>query len=378
MELNYNFISFLDAVGFIQGLTLGSIILIMNRNRHKSTFYLGLFLIVFSLKLLHYIANGIALEKYHPSLFLVPFNFSWLLFPLFFIYCQKISFFSDQKTNYWVLVPGILSFIAQLIIFLMPYQTRLIIAQSVWYEFLFTYLGIFYSWSIGLWNLVMLNRHKLEIQNYYSLVESKELNWAKTFLIYSLLSSLIIHILYYYDPDNYYFRLIFAIFDLIAISWVSVFGLQQQNTHTVLSENKFENNFGKVEAQIQNEEAKPDMADLKRTLTKIDHIMENEKLFLKKDLTIIDIAKKLQMHPKKISNAINTITNQNFNIYVNNYRVDEAKRLLKNFNKLNLSIDGIGNESGFKSKSAFYGSFKKVTDITPTTYKIRFDKKADK
>ena len=108
-NLNINLQSLLDIIGLIQGITLGILLLILNYKHYRSTFFLGLFLLLFSLKLAVFIPKGLNLDQVYPELFLLPFNFSWLLFPLFFIYTQKVSIFSNQKTKYWVVVPGIIS-----------------------------------------------------------------------------------------------------------------------------------------------------------------------------------------------------------------------------------------------------------------------------
>ncbi|MGB5273713.1 MAG: hypothetical protein WBN39_06630, partial [Flavobacteriaceae bacterium] len=81
----------MDTIGFLQGIVLGIILLILNAKSSRSSFFLGLFLFAFSLKLAYYIPGGLNLEKSYPQLYLLPFNFSWLLFPLFFIYTQQVS-----------------------------------------------------------------------------------------------------------------------------------------------------------------------------------------------------------------------------------------------------------------------------------------------
>ncbi len=315
--------------------------------------------------------RGLNIDQIYPELFLLPFNFSWLLFPIFFIYTQKISIFSDQKIKYWVLYPGIISIVFQIIIYFLPYSTKLVIAESFWHEIVFTILGICYSWGIGIWNLKLLAEHKTEVQNTFSHIERKVLEWVRIFLIYSLASSVLIHILYYISPDNYYFKIIFSIFDLIAIYWVSVNGVIQQNVLSILVKN--ESGFPiQHYLAIENDQRKNENDDdLNTVMGDIDSYMETSQAFLHSELTIVDLAQKLNVHPKKISTTINTTTNHNFNSYVNRLRIKKAEDILTKQLSNNLSIEGIGKEVGFHSKSAFYSAFKKVTGTTPTKYKER-------
>ncbi len=371
VDLNYNLQSILDILGLLQGITLGILLLILNYKHFRSTYFLGLFLVLFSLKLAIFIPKGLNIVQIYPELFLLPFNFSWLLFPIFFIYTQKVSIFSDQKIKYWLLYPGIISFALQVIIYFLPHSTKLAIAQSFWHELVFTILGICYSWVIGIWNLKLLNRHRTEVQNTFSLIEHKVLVWVRIFLIYSLSTSVLIHILYYISPENYYFKIIFSIFDLIAIYWVAVNGVIQRNVLSILD--KKESGIPSQNTlAIENDQRKiVTDEDLKTLMEDIDSYMKTTEAFVRTELTIIDLAEKLKVHPKRISTSINTIFNQNFNSYVNQLRIKKAKFLLTDQASSYFSIEGIGKEVGFHSKSAFYSAFKKVTGTTPTKYKER-------
>ena len=60
---------------------------------------------------------------------------------------------------------------------------------------------------------------------------------------------------------------------------------------------------------------------------------------------------------------------QNFVTFINAYRIEYAKNLLNNPEKNNLTIEAIGQGSGFKSKSAFNNAFKKITGINPSDFK---------
>ena len=370
-EINYNLQSILDILGLVQGLTLGILLLILNYKHFRSTYFLGLFLFLFSLKLVNFIPKGLNIDQIYPELFLLPFNFSWLLFPIFFIYTQKVSIFSDQKIKYWLLYPGIVSFALQLVIYYLPYATKLAIVQSFWHELVFTILGICYSWVIGIWNLKLLNQHRTEVQNTFSLIEHKVLVWARIFLIYSLSTSVIIHLLFYISPENFYFKIIFSVFDLIAIYWVAFNGVIQQNVLSILDKKETGIQYQDTLAITNDTNKIAKTEDLKTLMEHIDSYMKSTEAFVRTELTIIDLAEKLKVHPKRISTSINTIFNQNFNSYVNQLRIKKAKSLLADQSSDYFSIEGIGKEVGFHSKSAFYSAFKKVTGTTPNKYKER-------
>ena len=367
-NLGFNFQTLMDIIGLIQGVTLGLLLLILSHKHFRSTFFLGLYLLLFSLKLAVFIPKGLNLDELHPEFLLLPFNFSWLLFPLFFIYTQKVSIFSNQKTKYWVIVPGIISFVLQVVIYFLPYSTKLEIAQSFWHELFFTFIGICYSWAIGIWNLRFVNFHIKEVKNTFSLIEFKELKWVRIFLIYALSTSVIIHVLYFISPQNFYFKLIFSIFDLIAIYWIAGNGVIQRNVSSTL---ELSPNFPEVKSIAENYNQTYAIEDLKVLMRQIEDYVVSSESYMSAELTIIDLAEKLKEHPKRISTAINTILNKNFNTYINHHRIKKAERLLKNKSAENFSIEGIGKEVGFNSKSAFYSAFKKMTGMTPTAYKER-------
>ena len=69
---------------------------------------------------------------------------------------------------------------------------------------------------------------------------------------------------------------------------------------------------------------------------------------------------------RQISNAINQNSEQNFYSYINQYRVETVKNMPAGDEHVKYSIVGIGEASGFNSKSSFYSNFKKVTGISPS------------
>jgi YesN/AraC family two-component response regulator len=79
--------------------------------------------------------------------------------------------------------------------------------------------------------------------------------------------------------------------------------------------------------------------------------IEKEKVFLKKDLTLYDVAKALNTNSSNISNVLNNMLNCNFVTFINSYRIDEAKKILISVNYSNYTIEAISEIVGFNSKS---------------------------
>jgi AraC-like DNA-binding protein len=97
--------------------------------------------------------------------------------------------------------------------------------------------------------------------------------------------------------------------------------------------------------------------------------MENQQFYLNKELTLHSFAKEIDMSSRLISSCINKTIGHNFNEWVNNYRVEKALQIIRSDKKNALSIEGIGTDAGFKSRSAMYAAFKKKLGHSPGHYR---------
>ena len=95
----------------------------------------------------------------------------------------------------------------------------------------------------------------------------------------------------------------------------------------------------------------------------------SQKPWLNPNLNILDVAKHIGTNRSYVSNIINERIGCNFNQFVNNYRINEAKILLKN--NPELSISEIGELAGFGSVSSFIRIFKRTENYTPTEFRKR-------
>lgn len=95
-------------------------------------------------------------------------------------------------------------------------------------------------------------------------------------------------------------------------------------------------------------------------------IITEKELFLNAQLTLSETAKELAVSPHLLSQVLNEKYNKSFTFYINELRIERAKILLTTNKKF--TIEGIGYECGFNSKSSFFTVFKKISGQTPTEY----------
>ncbi|MEE9361290.1 MAG: helix-turn-helix transcriptional regulator [Cellulophaga sp.] len=361
METNFNIISVITVIGLIQGLILGFLILIINRKRLKTILFLGLFIITYALGLIPELVESLNLGEKYPRLQFLPLEFLWLYFSLFYIYVQKISIFSKRKPSYWTLIPGILYFIFTVYIYFQDRTIQLQIDNSLW-KALLDLGAVFYSFYICIKIIQWIKKHDEEIKNQYTSQVQNNLRWVKQYTLISLALHVIPFLMLPFY-GNVYVELIVPMVDMVMLYWLSLRGILQRNIVNLVVEECDRTKINIVKGKKLSQD------NVEETFKNIESFIVGENAFIKPNLTIVDVAEKVGRHPKYVSGIINSTCNQNFNSYVNKFRIEKAKGLLKNVSANNLSIEGIANEVGFQSKSSFYEAFKKQTGTTPLQYK---------
>ena len=102
----------------------------------------------------------------------------------------------------------------------------------------------------------------------------------------------------------------------------------------------------------------------------ISELINKEKLFLQTNLKISDLAQALMVPEYKISRAIRFHYKvANFNLFINQYRVNYAKALLVSEQAKEWSILSVALESGFSSLATFNRVFKAIVGSIPNEYR---------
>ena len=106
-----------------------------------------------------------------------------------------------------------------------------------------------------------------------------------------------------------------------------------------------------------------------RKIARINSAISERKLHLEGQINLERFAEHVSIRPRELSHILNTVYKVNFFEFINNHRVEEAKRLLSSPDESNDSMLNILYRAGFNSQSAFHRFFKRITGLTPSEYK---------
>jgi signal transduction histidine kinase/DNA-binding response OmpR family regulator len=96
----------------------------------------------------------------------------------------------------------------------------------------------------------------------------------------------------------------------------------------------------------------------------LDYINENYDSNLTRD----ELASAVNMNPDNLSRVFNKLTGKRIDVYINEIRIEAAKQLLKDTSD---SVISIAYSVGYDNLRTFYNSFTKITNCTPTEYRIK-------
>ena len=107
--------------------------------------------------------------------------------------------------------------------------------------------------------------------------------------------------------------------------------------------------------------------DAQTWVANLEKIIVEKQLYKDPNLKLSDLAQKIHVSSHQLSLLLNENLNKSFSTYINEYRINEACKLISRDTPL--SLEAIGYEVGFNSKSTFYTAFRKLKDTTPALYK---------
>lgn len=108
-------------------------------------------------------------------------------------------------------------------------------------------------------------------------------------------------------------------------------------------------------------------------LKKLYKIIQEDQQYKNPSITLKSLSETLHISTQALSMIINQNMKTNFNGFINKYRIDEAKKLLKSEAYQHKKIASIAFEVGFNSISSFNSAFKTLTKTTPAKFRSQQD-----
>jgi AraC-like DNA-binding protein len=120
-------------------------------------------------------------------------------------------------------------------------------------------------------------------------------------------------------------------------------------------------------APVSNNDPLPSQsAQDREVLERIDRLLADQKLSRDENLTLSRLARRAGMPARQISGAVNRLAGKNVSQYINEFRIAEACRLLR---ETDMSVTSAMFECGFQTKSNFNREFRRVTSLSPASWR---------
>ncbi len=375
MDIGTIVIILLLAIGSIQGLIYGFILIKSNKYNTLANRILATILLLLSYRLSVQIMRLFGLG-YYDSWYYIMIDISWLYGALIYFYTK-----AQTQSNYKFSKKDWIHFLPVFIQICCSVFVRL---QNLYWDGTkesLSWLG-YYGYVVWMNNstiyivasiLIIVYAYKSQ-KLLNSVNENIEINatksaWIKriikSFLVYFslVLIVLLVDLVIYKSANNgsyFYFTRFYYYPFFIGIAiityWIGLEGFSRRNDPELT-----------IKTIINPDE----LERLKDISKKLENAMEKDKLFKDQELSLHSISKQLNIKPYLISKSLSEVNNKRFNDFVNEYRVNEVQSLLQNSNNSKYTLLSIAMDAGFNSKSSFNRAVKKQLGILPSELKIK-------
>lgn len=345
----------------------GVFVISTKKGDKQANMFLGLFFILWAFDFLDGLLmfNGVYLE--YPDFALWSEAFVFLYGPILYFYTVRIlkakSLFNWKSVTHFV--PFIFTTILIMVSFHLlsrPLKIEVLnkiltLEQSPSMYLMIGVVCIHFSCYIFLSKKEVAKTEK-ELSEFYS---NYNIQWLST-ILNSLLIILLISVLanlFQINQSYLYFDIALPILIIVMTLFIlSVFWKSLNEPFVWLKEKQ----------SIKYEASKIVLSEKETIAKEIVTALEDDKIYLNPDLTLKDLSEKIGYGNRIVSQVINEVMDKSFFNLINTYRIEEAKRKLRNKKDSKQTVLEVMYQVGFNSKSSFNTQFKKQTGLTPTEF----------
>ena len=364
--LDFNVWSFLLLIGACNGMFLTFVFFKRRINKNVSNTIFAGFTMTISYILFVKFLHESKLILLTPNLLATATPFFFLLGPLFYLYIKSLideKFIKNRKIiihfiPFIICIITIVPFYLNTREFKLDYIERAVSGPLNLPYTRAIYYGLALTQSVIYWILCykLVIRKKNELKDYIS-------RWLLNLnLVYAVFILFFFIVLYLFLFTKFYLKEVRYIGYLTLSIMVHIYG------YLLLQES---NPIAKVQHPKKYSSSSIDSINILSLKRRLLRILEQEKNYLNSNLKIEDLAVRLNVHPNHLSHVINATFNRNFSEFINEFRVEEAKRMLSSNYYNFYNLEGIAKEAGFHNRISFYRVFKKHTGSTPSQFKTQ-------
>lgn len=334
-------------------------------------------------------------QPYRDILFYVPFLQLFFIGPVIFFYVQSLlnPSFRFGKKEKLHLIPGTLYLLYSIIIVV---TDKLVLRKyyflsdgadrdfDTWYQ-LTGYISmlLYFIASIRYYNL-----YKKLLVQVVSYADTVLFKWIRNFLV-AFLTILLVRFVFfilgfmfdlrYWDVWWFFFAFSIAFYYIAVTGYANSVKTKMPfitdlftSKPALLLQYPSNNNDNIEEAEVvEMDNTVADVGDnsfVNEWKEKILHVVKTEKMYEDAELSLTQMARHLNTNPSLLSKIINQGFQQNFNDFINYYRVGAVKEKLQAGEQKTQTLLGIAYDCGFNSKATFNRAFKKATGQNPKEY----------
>ncbi|GMN08901.1 helix-turn-helix domain-containing protein [Croceitalea sp. MTPC9] len=343
MDFNIYLLFFFSALGVLNGLILAGYFLFFAKPKHISNTFLGLLFLILSIRIGKSVFFYFMVDL--SGVFIqIGITACFFIGPFLYFYIKSVMRPINNINRSWIYH----------IAFLLP----LILIVGIRYPY-FDHLHLWQDYFMNLvyleWFLYLIFSGVLLVPAFQKLFDkSLRMKAIDIWVINVFVGTALIWIAYF---SSYYTSYMTGAITFSLLTYLLILLLVfSRKKQSVL----FKNAFSYVDKKIEETRAT-------ELLESLDELMRTKKLYKNADLKLAEVAKQIALSTHQMSQLLNDNLGKSFPNWLNEYRIHEAKELIRSHDKY--SIESIGYECGFNSKSTFYTAFKRITQTTPSQFK---------
>ncbi len=326
-------------------------------NKNKKHLPISLLVLAFSLILFQYVLYWTRYETVFPYLQMLPHLCYYTTGPLLYLYFLRL-YKRDVSFNYaWHFLPAFLVLITYTALLWNQVSSIEIKVPWNWFSKNPWFIAIHMSiYAVASMRWVFRSP---KITEYQTLRK----RWTSILIILYgtfVLAYVSYYVLVNFDFFNSQWDYMISIVMSISIYTIGYFIIKEPQVF----DGAF---FTELFLPIENKDSSFEESLLNEFYRKLTRHMDVEKPYIDNELRLVHLADQLGFSTHMLSKVINKKSGKNFNQFVNDYRLQEAKRLL--LENPDYSVKTIYFDVGFNNKATFYNAFKKEFQCTPLQYR---------